>query len=105
MAKRKTSLIRSPDFKTIYAVGAIGNWTPYDFRINFYSEKVIEDEEESYVNDAQIILSPNAIKEFALWLIQNINDYEATYGKTKTGTEDRVDNENDSLFNADLRTE
>ncbi len=81
MLKKKTSLIRSPDFKTIYAVGAIGTWTPYDFRINFYSEKVIEDEEESYVNDTQVILSPKATKEFAYWLLQNVKEYETTYGE------------------------
>ena len=81
MAKKKTSLIRSPDFKTIYAVGAIGTWTPYDFRINFYSEKVLEDEDEAYVNDTQVILTPKATKEFAYWLMQNINEYEARYGK------------------------
>lgn len=83
MPKKKTSLIRSSDFKTIYAVGAIGTWTPYDFRINFYSEKVVEDEEEAYVNDTQIILSPKATKEFAYWLMKNINEYEATYGTSK----------------------
>ena len=82
MPKKKTTLIRSSDFKTIYAVGAIGNWTPYDFRMNFYSEKVVEDDEEAYVNDTQVILSPKATKEFALWLLQNVKDYEATYGKT-----------------------
>jgi hypothetical protein len=88
MPKKKTSLIRSSDFRTVYAVGAIGSWTPYDFRINFYSEKISEDEEESYVNDAQIILTPKATKEFAYWLMQNINEYETLYGKPKPGKDD-----------------
>jgi hypothetical protein len=105
MPKKKTTLIRSPDFKTIYAVGAIGTWTPYDFRINFYSEKVIEDLEESYVNDSQIILSPKATKEFALWLIQNVKDYEATYGKVRSTSDSVQNDEEDSLFISDIRTE
>jgi len=104
MPKKKTALIRSPDFKTIYAVGAIGSWTPYDFRINFYSEKVIEDDEESYLNDSQIILTPKATKEFALWLMQNIKDYEATYGKTRTTSNTNQEDE-DNLFKSDLRSE
>lgn len=105
MPKKKTSLIRSPDFKTIYAVGAIGTWTPYDFRINFYSEKVIEDEDEAFVNDAQIILSPKATKEFALWLMQNINDFEATYGKSKSATGDEAVSVDDTKFKSDIRSE
>jgi len=102
MPKKKTTLIRSPDFKTIYAVGAIGNWTPYDFRINFYSEKVMEDEEESFINDSQVILSPKATKEFALWLLQNIKEYESTYGKLRTGGTGGSEEPDDEKFKSDL---
>jgi len=105
MPKKKTTLLRSPDFKTIYAVGAIGNWTPYDFRINFYSEKVMEDEEEAYVNNTQVILSPQATKEFALWLMQNVKDYEATYGKSKMPNNSVSEVEDDSKFKSELRSE
>ena len=66
MLKIQTNLIRKPDFKTIYAIGAIGSWTPHDFRINFYSEKLPGEDNESYVNDAQVVLTPTAAKEFAL---------------------------------------
>lgn len=104
MPKKKTTLIRSPDFKTIYAVGAIGNWTPYDFRINFYSEKVVEDEEDAFLNDTQVILSPKATKEFALWLLQNIKDYETTYGKTIPAGGAARDEESGE-FKSDLRSE
>jgi hypothetical protein len=105
MPKKKTTLIRSTDFKTIYAVGAIGTWTPYDFRINFYNEKVIEDNEEVFVNDTQVVLSPKATKEFALWLLQNIKDYEATYGKSiPTGSAAKIGSE-ESEFRSELRTE
>jgi uncharacterized membrane protein YheB (UPF0754 family) len=81
MPKTQTNLIRKPDFKIIYAIGAIGSWTPHDFRINFYSEKVPDENTESYVNDAQVILTPTAAKEFALWLMQNVQEYERTVGK------------------------
>lgn len=104
MPKKKTTLIRSPDFKTIYAVGAIGTWTPYDFRINFYSEKVVEDEEDAFLNDTQVILSPKATKEFALWLLQNIKDYETTYGRPIPAGATQRDEETGE-FRSDLRTE
>ncbi len=81
MPKNQTNLIRKPDFKTIYAIGAIGSWTPHDFRINFYSEKIPDEDQESYVNDAQVVLSPTAAKEFAIWLMQNVQEYEKMLGK------------------------
>ncbi len=105
MPKKKTSLIRSPDFRTVYAVGAIGSWTPYDFRINFYSEKVVEDDGEAYLNDTQVILSPQATKEFAYWLMQNINDYEVTYGKTGSRAGKSTQRPDESVFKGDLRAE
>jgi len=105
MPKKKTTLIRSPDFKTIYAVGAIGTWTPYDFRINFYNEKVIEDEEEVFVNDTQVVLSPKATKEFALWLLQNVKDYEVTHDET-IPSEGSVKSDGEGAeFRSTLRTE
>jgi uncharacterized membrane protein YheB (UPF0754 family) len=81
MQKNQTNLIRKPDFKIIYAIGAIGSWTPHDFRINFYSEKIPDENTESYVNDAQVVLTPTAAKEFALWLMQNVQEYEKMLGK------------------------
>ena len=105
MPKKKTTLIRSPDFKTIYAVGAIGTWTPYDFRINFYNEKVIEDEEEVFVNDTQVVLSPKATKEFALWLLQNVKDYEVTHGEAIPSEASSEADDEGSEFKSTLRTE
>lgn len=81
MPKNQTNLIRKPDFRTIYAIGAIGSWTPHDFRINFYSEKIADENQDSYVNDAQVVLSPPAAKEFAIWLMQNVQEYEKMLGK------------------------
>ncbi|HPH48949.1 MAG TPA: DUF3467 domain-containing protein [Methanothrix sp.] len=34
----KVQTIKSPDFKQIYAIGAIGGHSPYDFRIAFYND-------------------------------------------------------------------
>ena len=31
-------ILRSPDFKQVYAIGAIGGHSPYDFRIAFYND-------------------------------------------------------------------
>lgn len=81
MAKEKgLALIRHTDFKCFYAIGAVSAWTPHDFRINFYSEKVNDKEGEALVNDVQIILPPKAVRELAVALTRNIKEYERTHG-------------------------
>lgn len=80
MPKNQTNLIRKPDFKIIYAIGAIGSWTPHDFRINFYSEKVKDKEGEALVNDVQVILPPKAVRDLAVTLTRYIKEYERVHG-------------------------
>ena len=79
MAKRKTNLIRPPDFKTVYAIGAVGSWTPYDFRLNFYSEEVHDDNGDALMNDVQIVLSPKAARDLTQFLVRSVKDYDHTY--------------------------
>jgi hypothetical protein len=83
MAENKEiSLIRHPDFRCFYAIGAVGSWTSHDFRINFYSEKVDEKDGEAIVNDVQVILPPKAVRELAVALTRSIKEYERTSGKS-----------------------
>lgn len=75
-------IIRSPEFKQFYAIGAIVGHSPYDFRIAFYNDSpkpVIEGERPAIMMerkiDAKIILSPLAAKELASWLNSYIQDH------------------------------
>ncbi|MCK9442354.1 MAG: DUF3467 domain-containing protein, partial [Methanothrix sp.] len=34
----KVEISKSSDFKQVYAIGAIGGHSPYDFRIAFYND-------------------------------------------------------------------
>ena len=86
----KVQTIKSPDFKQIYAIGAIGGHSPYDFRIAFYNDspKASMEEGKSMTVmerriDAEIILSPLAAKELAKWLGEHVNDYEKLFGEIK----------------------
>jgi len=86
----KVQTIKSPDFKQIYAIGAIGGHSPYDFRIAFYNDSPkasIEEGKSMTVMerriDAEIILSPLAAKELAKWLGEHVNDYEKLFGEIK----------------------
>jgi hypothetical protein len=82
--------IKSCDFKQVYAIGAIGGHSPYDFRIAFYNDSpksMVEGGKSVTVMerkiDAEIILSPLAAKELANWLSEHIKDYEKLFGEIK----------------------
>ncbi len=86
----KVQTIKSPDFKQVYAIGAIGGHSPYDFRIAFYNDSPkasAEDGKNMTVMerkiDTEIILSPLAAKELANWLTEHIKDYEKLFGEIK----------------------
>ena len=69
----------------VYAIGAIGDWTPYDFRIGFYSDiQKKEDGGKEYILRSQVILTPRAAKELSEWLSDNITKYEKENGIIKT---------------------
>lgn len=83
-------LTRSPQFRQIYAIGAIGGHSPYDFRIAFYNDSpktIVEGGNQMTVMErkieAEIILSPLAAKELATWLQAHIQDYEKLFGEIK----------------------
>ena len=81
---------RSSEFKQIYAIGAIGGHSPYDFRIAFYNDSP-KPQKEGGKNitvmerkiDMEVILSPLAAKELARWLGEHIKDYEKKFGEIK----------------------
>ncbi|MBC7080482.1 MAG: DUF3467 domain-containing protein [Methanothrix sp.] len=81
---------RSPAFRQVYAIGAIGGHSPYDFRISFYNDsprafieggKQLSTVERSM--EVEVILSPLAAKELAEWLMNHIKEYEKLFGEIK----------------------
>jgi hypothetical protein len=74
-------LVRTPDFKTVYAMGAAGGFTQYDFRVNFYNESYEDDGKRVFFSPLQLIMSPLAAKELSVWLSKQIKDYESKVGK------------------------
>jgi hypothetical protein len=78
--------MKSENFQQIYAIGAAGGHSPYDFRIGFYNDtpKIFGDTSESRVIErrveTEIILSPVAALELNRWLAQHINEYESVFG-------------------------
>lgn len=78
--------IKPESFRQIYAIGAAGGHSPYDFRIGFYNDtpKMFGDASESRVIErrveTEIILSPVAALELNRWLSQHISEYESVFG-------------------------
>jgi len=86
--KRKVTIefYKPDDFKQLYAIGAVGGHSPYDFRIGFYNDtpKTFGDKPDSQVIqrriETEVILSPLAALELARWLTQHVHEYEAMFG-------------------------
>jgi hypothetical protein len=83
-------IIRSLEFRQVYAIGAIVGHSPYDFRIAFYNDspRPLAEGEKSIITterkiDAKIILSPLAAKDLASWLTSYIHDHERRFGEIK----------------------
>jgi len=78
--------VKPENFRQIYAIGAAGGHSPYDFRIGFYNDtpKLLGDASESRVIqrrvETEVILSPVAALELSRWLTQHINEYESVFG-------------------------
>lgn len=78
--------VKPESFRQIYAIGAAGGHSPYDFRIGFYNDtpKMFGDASESRVIErrveTEIILSPVAALELNRWLSQHISEYESVFG-------------------------
>ena len=78
--------VKAECFKQIYAIGAAGGHSPYDFRIGFYNDtpKMFGDVPDSRIVErrveTEVILSPVAALELNRWLTQHINEYESVFG-------------------------
>lgn len=76
----------SPDYREYYAVGAVGNYTKYDFRIDFYNKSAkveIEKGKPESIREINttVILPYQPSKELAIWMMKNYLIYEETHGE------------------------
>ena len=92
--KPKVVLRKSPHFRQVYAVGAFGGHSQWDFRITFFNEAPKYPEEVGLplqvteierIAEVEVILSPVAAKQLANWLNALIAQYERTFGEIKVG--------------------
>ena len=101
---------KDEDFKSIYAIGALGGHTPWDFRIGFYNDSPKMGRKESSKKPtmkrnllAEVMLSPRAAKELLLWLGTHVKQYEKQFGpikvrKPKSGNQEDAPNQSSPRF-------
>ena len=96
MSKRQPKIIlkKSPNFRRVYAVGAFGGHSQWDFRITFFNEAPRYPEEAALplqvteverIAEVEVILAPVAAKQLANWLNKLIAQYEQAFGEIKVG--------------------
>jgi len=83
-------VIKSEKFRQIYAVGAVGGHSPYDFRIAFYNDSpkstIDGGKQVSFMErmvEEEVILSPLAAKELSEWLSNHVTEFEKQFGEIK----------------------
>jgi len=87
----KPLISRSPDLKTLYVTGAIGNFTPFDFRLSFYSHqeqwpekpKQVAGVPISQVMQVTLVMSPDLAKRLRDMLDSQLKEREKTLEQEK----------------------
>ena len=75
---------RTPNYQMVYAQGAIGTFTEYDYRLRFYNEIFPgEDGKKIYEIPITIVMSPIAAKELRDLLDRQIKEYEEKVGEIR----------------------
>ncbi len=93
MERIEVKTIKSDKFHRLYATGAKGGHTPFDFRIGFYNEwPADESTSERQIIEreilVEIILAPLAAKQLVNWLDKHVKEYEKHAGVIKIGKEE-----------------
>lgn len=79
---------RGRDYRKIYATGAVGGWNKYDFRLGLFNDKGLGSSEGEAdkkdvvltVIEADIVLTPLAMKELTKFLVKQLEAYEKENG-------------------------
>lgn len=70
----------NPEIKQIYMTGAMGGYTPHDFRLFIFNEKP-KMEDSDFIElvrkvDHELIMSFQVVKELHDWLSERIKEFE-----------------------------
>ena len=87
----KPLVVRGEDFRQIYVTGAVGNFTPFDYRLLFFTHepelpdkpKEIESFQMPQVVHAEIIMNIELAKHLRDLLVGQIKQRENQLKKTK----------------------
>jgi len=74
---------KAENCKQIYATGAQGGFTGYDFRMGFYNELDANEKDKTVSCKviSEVIMPPLAVKELIAWLSEKIGEYEKVMGE------------------------
>ncbi len=82
---KQAEVIKTPDFKVTYSLGAFGGFSKYDFKLTFINESSTDDSgNRVVVTPVQVVMSHLAAKELAYWLSDRVKEFEDKTGKIKT---------------------
>jgi len=80
--KTKT-IARSPQFVKLYATNTKVFSTDVDIRFSIFNEKFEDEDEEVFVSDGMVILTPECAKKLLNELGEAVSAYEEKYGEIK----------------------
>lgn len=85
-------IVISSELNTIYITGALGGFSSNEFRVLLFSEELFPRDEETEISkisacrvvENEVRMSPETAKELAVWLMEQVEEYERTFGKIRT---------------------
>lgn len=80
-----------PEFKTIYAEGAIGGFDPYGVKMTFYNDLQLPGKAMRRLQ-TQVCMSFLAAKQLHVWLGKHLETIEKNFGKIKEPDLPKADN-------------
>ncbi|GAB6056134.1 DUF3467 domain-containing protein [Methanobacterium alkalithermotolerans] len=101
-AEKRIPVVIPSESPKIYATGAFGGHSAHDFRILFFSEEPLEQDEPLNSGSfnvmrevkAQLVLPPLAAKQLATWLTKQVDKFENQVGVIPDPTDKKKDGDN-----------
>jgi len=69
---------KSEDYRRMYTTSAFGGFSIYDVRMN-----LVDMQDGHPETQAEVIMTPLAAKQLAVWLTSQVKEYERMFGKIK----------------------
>lgn len=98
--KKEIPILVPSEIDRIYSTGVYGGHTAYDFRLLFFTEEPLEQDEVVKLDElkvvrevlAEVILSPLAAKQTAEWLTRQVKKFEDEIGVIPSPSKNREKN-------------